>query len=84
MISTPSRKMRKVVVVVVQPLLVGAFVVRITKHKIIRILQQSAVSGIEGVSMLGKQLRGEKTHIVVQVRRAPTSRHIICRHILCW
>ncbi len=52
MISTPSRKMSEVVVV--QPLLVGAFVVRITKHTVIRILQQSAVTGSEGVSMQGK------------------------------
>ncbi len=42
MISTPSRKTREVVV---QPLLVGTFTVRITKHKIIRILQQSAMTG---------------------------------------
>ncbi len=40
--------------VVIQPLLVGAFVVRITKHKTIRMLQQSAVTGSEGVSFQGK------------------------------
>ncbi len=38
-------------VVIVQPLLVGAFAVRITNHTVIRILQQSAVTGSEGVSM---------------------------------
>ncbi len=52
MLSTPSRKMREVVVV--QPLLVGAIIVRITKHKIIRMLQQSVATGSEGVSMQGK------------------------------
>ncbi len=39
-ISTSSRKTREVVV---QPLMVGAFAVRIAKHKIIRMLQQSVV-----------------------------------------
>ncbi len=51
MVSTPGRKTREVVV---QPLLVGVFAVRITTHKIIRILQQSAVTGCEGVSMQEK------------------------------
>ncbi len=72
MIRTPSRKTREVVA---QPILVEAFAVRITKHSVIRILQQSAVTGCEGVSMQGKYKRGENgswqnTHIVVQVRRA--------------
>ncbi len=49
-ISTPCRKTREVVVV--QTLLVGTFAVRITKHKIIRKIQQSVVTG--GVSMQGK------------------------------
>ncbi len=70
MISTPSRNMSEVVV---QPLLVGAFVVRITKHKIIRVLQQSASTGSDGVSLQGKYKRGKNTHIIVQVRRAPPS-----------
>ncbi len=42
MINTPSRKTRGVVV---QPLLVGAFSVTITKHNIPRILQQFAMTG---------------------------------------
>ncbi len=42
MISTPIRKMREVAI---QLLLVGTFAVRMTKRKIIRILQQSAVTG---------------------------------------
>ncbi len=42
MISTPSRKTREVVT---QPLLVGTFAVNFTKHKIIRMLQQSIVIG---------------------------------------
>ncbi len=42
LISTPSRKTREVAV---QPLLVVTFPVRIIKHKIVRILQQSAVTG---------------------------------------
>ncbi len=48
MTSSPSRKK---IDVVVQPLLVGAFAVRITKHKIIRVLQQYAVTGREGVGL---------------------------------
>ncbi len=39
-ISTSSRKTREVVF---QPFMVGAFAVRITKHKIICMLQQSVV-----------------------------------------
>ncbi len=50
-ISTPSRK---TIEVVFQALLVGTFAVRITQHKIIRILQQSAVTGRKGVNMQGK------------------------------
>ncbi len=42
MVSTPGHKTMEVVV---QPLLVRTFVVRITKHEIIRMLQQSAVTG---------------------------------------
>ncbi len=48
--------------VVMQPLLVGAFAVGSSYHKIARILQQSAVK--RGIRYVGK------THIVVQVRRA--------------
>ncbi len=48
MISTPSHKTKDVGN---QILLVETFVVGITKHRIIRILQQSAVTGLEGVSM---------------------------------
>ncbi len=74
MVSIPGHKTMEVVV---QPLLVRTFVVRITKHEIIRMLQQSAVTGWEGVIMQGEK-KGRKnsslrnTHIVVQVRRAPT------------
>ncbi len=42
MVSTPGHKAMKVVI---QPLLVRPFDVRITKHEIIRILPQSAVTG---------------------------------------
>ncbi len=42
MISTANPKTRELVV---QLLLIGTFAVRVHKHKIIRILQQSAVAG---------------------------------------
>ncbi len=72
-ISTPGRK---TIEVVVQPLLVRTFAVRI-KKKIMHILQRSAVTGWEGVSMQG-EFKGSKngslrnTYIVLKVRRAPT------------
>ncbi len=56
MISPPCSKKREVVV---QPLLVGTFAVRIIKHKIIRILQLSGVTDCEGVSVQGKYQRGK-------------------------
>ncbi len=40
--------------VVIQPLLIRTFAVRITKHEIISILLQYAVTGREGVSMEGE------------------------------
>ncbi len=40
--------------VVIKPLLVGTFAARIAKHKMIRLLQQSVVTGWEGVSMQGE------------------------------
>ncbi len=42
MVSTPGHK---TIEVVVQPFLIRTFAVRITKHEIISILQQSAVTG---------------------------------------
>ncbi len=48
MISTPCRKTREVVV---PTLLVGTVAVKITKYKLIHILQQSVVTGREGVSI---------------------------------
>ncbi len=42
MVSTQAHK---TIEVVIQPLLVRKFAVRIAKHEIIRILQQSAVTG---------------------------------------
>ncbi len=42
MVSTPGHKTMEIVV---QPLSVRAFAVRITKHEIIHILQQSAATG---------------------------------------
>ncbi len=51
MISTSCRKVRAVVI---QPLLVGVFAVRITNHKIVHMLHQSAVTRLEGVSVQRK------------------------------
>ncbi len=67
-VSTPGYKAMEIFI---QPLLISAFVVRITKHEIISILKQSALTG-EGVSVQG-EWKGRKngslrnTHIVVQV-----------------
>ncbi len=66
MISTPRE-------VVVQPLLVGTFAVRITKRKSIRILQHSAVTCQYAMKIETRENDSlQNTHIVVQVRRAPT------------
>ncbi len=53
-LSTVSTPGRKTIEVVVKLLLTRIFAVRIGKHKIIRIFQQSAVTGREGVSIQGE------------------------------
>ncbi len=50
-VSTPGYKAIKVFV---QALLINTVVVRIAKHEIISVLQQSAVTGCEGVSVQGE------------------------------
>ncbi len=55
MSSLQSRKARKVVV---QPLLIATFAIKIVKRKIICILKQSAVAVHDGVSIQGKYKRG--------------------------
>ncbi len=51
MVSTPGHKTLEVVI---QPLLVRTCAIRITKHEVISILQQSVVTGREGVRMKGE------------------------------
>ncbi len=49
-VSSPGHKTMEIFI---QPLLISTFVVRVTKHEIISILKQSAVTGCEGVSVQG-------------------------------
>ncbi len=46
--SIPGHKTMKVII---QPLLIRTFELRVEKHEVIRILLPSAVTGLEGVSM---------------------------------
>ncbi len=50
-VSTPGYKAMNVVI---QALLISTIFVRIAKHEIISILQQSAVTGCEGVGVQGE------------------------------
>ncbi len=50
-VSTPGHKTMEIFI---QPLLISTFVVRVTKHEIISILKQSAMTVCEGVSVQGE------------------------------
>ncbi len=53
-LSTACQKAREAVVLL---LLIGAFTVTVTNNKIVRTLQQSAMTGYEGVGMQRKRKR---------------------------
>ncbi len=70
MLGTPKKE------VFIQPLVVGAFALRIASHKIIRMPQQPAVPRRGGLGRLGKHKRRKDgslqyTHNGEQVRRTP-------------